>query len=102
MHPHILPNRGVRRADWPPSALRDEGRGLRELREAGVAVTAVRFGGIIHDFVMLDALRVEHAVTAAINLAITTLAPASPDRRRRPPPGSLVGALSVVADLSVR
>jgi hypothetical protein len=36
-------------------------------------VTAVRFGGIIHDFVMLDALRETHAAEAAIALAISTL-----------------------------
>ena len=54
--------------------LRDEGEAYAaKLREAGVAVTAVRFGGIIHDFVMLDALRETHAAEAAINLAITTL-----------------------------
>lgn len=54
--------------------LRDEGEAYAaKLREAGVAVTAVRFGGIIHDFVMVDALRETHAAEAAINLAITTL-----------------------------
>ncbi len=54
--------------------LRDEGEAYAaKLREAGVDVTAVRFGGIIHDFVMLDALRDTHAATAAIDLAIRTL-----------------------------
>jgi len=54
--------------------LRDEGEAYAsKLREAGVAVTAVRFGGIIHDFVMLDALRDTHAAQTAIALAITTL-----------------------------
>ncbi|HEY0474515.1 MAG TPA: alpha/beta hydrolase [Kribbella sp.] len=54
--------------------LRDEGEAYAtKLREAGVAVTAVRFGGIIHDFVMLDALRDTHAAEAAINLAVGTL-----------------------------
>ncbi|WP_432948594.1 alpha/beta hydrolase [Kribbella sp. CA-253562] len=54
--------------------LRDEGEAYAaKLREAGVAVTAVRFGGIIHDFVMLDALRDTHAATAAIELAVRTL-----------------------------
>ncbi|GAA1509720.1 alpha/beta hydrolase [Kribbella lupini] len=54
--------------------LRDEGEAYAaKLREAGVAVTAVRFGGIIHDFVMLDALRDTHAATAAIDLAVSTL-----------------------------
>jgi acetyl esterase len=54
--------------------LRDEGEAYAaKLREAGVDVTAVRFGGIIHDFVMLDALRETHAATAAIDLAVRTL-----------------------------
>lgn len=38
--------------------LRDEGEAYsNKLREAGVPVTAVRFQGIIHDFVMLNALK---------------------------------------------
>ncbi|WP_329244445.1 alpha/beta hydrolase [Streptomyces sp. NBC_01478] len=54
--------------------LRDEGEAYaNKLREAGVAVTAVRFQGIIHDFVMLNALRETHAAQAAITLAIDTL-----------------------------
>ncbi|MEV4859302.1 alpha/beta hydrolase [Streptomyces ossamyceticus] len=54
--------------------LRDEGEAYASrLREAGVPVTAVRFQGIIHDFVMLDALRGTHAAEAAITLAIGTL-----------------------------
>ncbi|MFJ8086492.1 alpha/beta hydrolase [Streptomyces sp. NPDC096205] len=54
--------------------LRDEGEAYaNKLREAGVAVTAVRFQGIIHDFVMLDALRATHAAEAAITLAAGTL-----------------------------
>ncbi|MFF1404362.1 alpha/beta hydrolase [Streptomyces sp. NPDC058294] len=54
--------------------LRDEGEAYaNKLREAGVAVTAVRFQGIIHDFVMLNALRGTHAATAAIDLAVHTL-----------------------------
>ncbi|WP_409235787.1 alpha/beta hydrolase [Streptomyces sp. PA5.6] len=54
--------------------LRDEGEAYaNKLREAGVAVTAVRFQGIIHDFVMLDALRETHAAEAAITLATGTL-----------------------------
>lgn len=47
--------------------LRDEGEAYAaRLREAGVSVTAVRYGGIIHDFVMLDALRDSNAARAAI------------------------------------
>ena len=54
--------------------LRDEGEAYAsKLRAAGVPVTAVRFQGIIHDFVMLNALRDTHAATAAIALAIATL-----------------------------
>ncbi|MGW2278550.1 alpha/beta hydrolase [Streptomyces sp. NPDC001770] len=54
--------------------LRDEGEAYaNKLREAGVAVTAVRYQGIIHDFVMLDALRGTHAAGAAIEQAIGTL-----------------------------
>ena len=54
--------------------LRDEGEAYaNKLREAGVAVTAIRFQGIIHDFVMLNALRETHAAEAAITLAVDTL-----------------------------
>ncbi|MFJ8109076.1 alpha/beta hydrolase [Streptomyces sp. NPDC096132] len=68
--------------DLPPAlvitgeadVLRDEGEAYaNKLREAGVPVTAVRFQGIIHDFVMLDALRETHAAEAAITLAVGTL-----------------------------
>ena len=54
--------------------LRDEGEAYaNKLRTAGVAVTAVRYQGIIHDFVMLNALRETHAAESAINLATATL-----------------------------
>ncbi|MFD6287804.1 alpha/beta hydrolase [Streptomyces sp. NPDC060205] len=54
--------------------LRDEGEAYaNKLRAAGVAVTAVRFQGVIHDFVMLNALRETHAADAAISLAVRTL-----------------------------
>ncbi|MFJ9118605.1 alpha/beta hydrolase [Streptomyces sp. NPDC102394] len=54
--------------------LRDEGEAYaNKLRQAGVPVTAVRYQGIIHDFVMLNALRETHAAEAAINQAVTTL-----------------------------
>ncbi|MEW2545062.1 alpha/beta hydrolase [Streptomyces sp. NPDC047002] len=54
--------------------LRDEGEAYaNKLRAAGVPVTAVRFQGIIHDFVMLNALRGTHAADAAIRLAVDTL-----------------------------
>ncbi|TDT94151.1 acetyl esterase/lipase [Streptomyces sp. 846.5] len=54
--------------------LRDEGEAYaNKLRQAGVPVTAVRFQGIIHDFVMLNALRETHAAATAITLAVGTL-----------------------------
>ncbi|MEU9351296.1 alpha/beta hydrolase [Streptomyces griseoloalbus] len=54
--------------------LRDEGEAYAEkLRLAGVPVTAVRYQGIIHDFVMLNALRETHAAEAAITQAIGVL-----------------------------
>jgi acetyl esterase len=50
--------------------LRDEGEAYaNKLREAGVTVTAVRFQGIIHDFVMLNVLADTNAKKAAIKLA---------------------------------
>jgi len=54
--------------------LRDEGEAYAtKLRAAGVEVTAVRIGGVIHDFVMVDALRSTHGAETAINLATSTL-----------------------------
>jgi acetyl esterase len=54
--------------------LRDEGEAYaNKLRQAGVPVTATRYQGIIHDFVMLNALRGTQAAEAAITQAITTL-----------------------------
>jgi acetyl esterase/lipase len=54
--------------------LRDEGEAYAsKLRQAGVPVTAVRYQGIIHDFVMLNALRDTHAAEAAINQAVVAL-----------------------------
>jgi acetyl esterase len=54
--------------------LRDEGEAYaNKLRQAGVPVTAVRFQGAIHDFVMVNALRETHAADAAIRLAVDTL-----------------------------
>ncbi|QWU13549.1 acetyl esterase [Paenibacillus sophorae] len=50
--------------------LRDEGEAYaNKLREAGVDVTAVRYQGIIHDFVMLNALSDTAAAKSAISLA---------------------------------
>jgi acetyl esterase len=54
--------------------LRDEGEAFGDkLREAGVPVTAVRFQGIIHDFVMLNALAQTQAARGAMMLATGTL-----------------------------
>lgn len=54
--------------------LRDEGEAYgRKLREAGVDVTATRYEGIIHDFVMLNTLRGTNAAGAAIAQAIAYL-----------------------------
>src|SRR6266571_2709317 len=54
--------------------LRDEGEAYaNKLREAGVRVTAVRFQGIIHDFVMLNALAHTAAARGAIALATAWL-----------------------------
>lgn len=54
--------------------LRDEGEAYaRRLREAGVRVTAVRFQGTIHDFVMLNALANTAAARGAIALATAWL-----------------------------
>ncbi|RSN49451.1 esterase [Amycolatopsis sp. WAC 04197] len=54
--------------------LRDEGEAYAaKLRQAGVPVTAVRYQGIVHDFVMLNTLRETHAAEAAIKQAIGVL-----------------------------
>ncbi|MEV8609681.1 alpha/beta hydrolase [Amycolatopsis sp. NPDC051373] len=54
--------------------LRDEGEAYAaKLRRAGVAVTAARYAGAIHDFVMVNALRETGAADAAIKQAISVL-----------------------------
>ncbi|MEU1535272.1 alpha/beta hydrolase [Streptomyces fagopyri] len=54
--------------------VRDEGEAYADkLRAAGVAVTATRYGGATHDFVMLDALSSTQAARAAIAQAVATL-----------------------------
>jgi acetyl esterase/lipase len=51
--------------------LRDEGEAYAsKLRQAGVPVTAARYGGAIHDFAMLNALRDTQAADGAITQAI--------------------------------
>jgi acetyl esterase/lipase len=54
--------------------LRDEGEAYgARLREAGVAVTTVRYDGAIHDFMMLNPLSDTHATRAAITQAVSVL-----------------------------
>jgi acetyl esterase len=69
-------------SDLPPAlvvngeadVLRDEGEGYaRKLREAGVDVESTRYGGVIHDFMMLDATRDTHGAKAATAQAVAFL-----------------------------
>jgi acetyl esterase/lipase len=54
--------------------VRDEGEAYAaKLRAAGVPVTATRYGGTTHDFVMLDALSSTQAARRATAQAIATL-----------------------------
>ncbi len=54
--------------------LRDEGEAYAaHLRAAGVPVTAVRYDGITHDFMMLNPLSATHATRAAVAQAISVL-----------------------------
>lgn len=55
--------------------LRDEGEAYaRKLRAAGVNVTAMRFQGMIHDFVMLNALDQTKACRAAMDVSTAWIA----------------------------
>ncbi|MFJ8295243.1 alpha/beta hydrolase [Streptomyces sp. NPDC094447] len=69
-------------ADLPPAlvvtaeadVLRDEGEEYAaKLRAAGVPVTALRVQGVIHDFVMLNALRETRGAELAIGVATNVL-----------------------------
>jgi acetyl esterase/lipase len=57
--------------------LRDEGEAYAaKLRAAGVPVTQARYGGIIHDFVMVNALHDTEAAKAAVAQAVSVLSTA--------------------------
>ena len=54
--------------------LRDEGEAYAaKLRAAGVAVTTVRYDGVVHDFMLLNAMSQAHATRAAIAQATAFL-----------------------------
>jgi len=54
--------------------LRDEGEAYAaKLRQAGVATTAVRYQGIVHDFVMVNSLHDTFAAKAAVAQAVAFL-----------------------------
>jgi len=54
--------------------LRDEGEAYAaKLRMAGVSVTTVRYDGVVHDFMLLDAMRDANATRAAIAQATAVL-----------------------------
>jgi acetyl esterase/lipase len=54
--------------------LRDEGEAYAtNLRRARVPVTAVRYQGIVHDFVGVNALRETQAAQGAISQAVVAL-----------------------------
>lgn len=55
--------------------LRDEGEAYaRNLRRVSVDVASTRYGGLIHDFMMLNDLRATNGATAAIAQAAAFLA----------------------------
>jgi acetyl esterase/lipase len=80
----VSPNRATTEqlAGLPPTlllvdeadVLRDEGEAYAaKLREAGVAVTTVRYDGVIHDFMLLNPMSEAEATRAAIAQATASL-----------------------------
>lgn len=76
-------------ATFPPTlvvtgeadVLRDEGEAFAaKLRRAGVEVTAVRYGGIIHDFVMVNSMHDTPQAKAAVAQAVAHLSAALASR----------------------
>jgi acetyl esterase len=76
-HVYASPNQASieRLRDLPPAllfvdeadVLRDEGESYAaKLRAAGVAVTTVRYPGVVHDFMLLNSMAGTHATRAAI------------------------------------
>ncbi|MGW5381666.1 alpha/beta hydrolase [Nocardia sp. NPDC003963] len=54
--------------------LRDEGEAFAgKLRDAGVPVTQTRYGGIVHDFVMVNSMHGTQAARAAVAQAVAVL-----------------------------
>jgi acetyl esterase/lipase len=54
--------------------LRDEGEAYaRKLKEAGVAVTSIRYNGMIHDFVLLNGIREVSGTQAALRQVSNTI-----------------------------
>ncbi|WP_063058133.1 alpha/beta hydrolase [Nocardia sienata] len=54
--------------------LRDEGEAFAgKLRDAGVPVTQTRYGGIVHDFVMVNSMHGTQAARAAVAQAVSVL-----------------------------
>jgi acetyl esterase/lipase len=79
--PYVSPLRATREelTGLPPALvitaendpLRDEGEAYaRKMKDAGVEVTAIRYNGVIHDFVLLNAIKDVPEVQAAIQQSI--------------------------------